>query len=209
MEHLYEIEDIVTAPGIVYEFEADYLSKLKDKSKHEDLVNAWEKLVERNPENKEYLVGLEKAKNSTDRKAFWEELATKYPKATSIKVIPLEFLEGEHFSVTIFNVQATISELRWINISEHSSAKAFPVPSCQLNPSTPSQKNAKSFKTSQNHTLLLLKPIEPSPHQLSQHRNNQTAHQITPSLQQPYSGPCTSSHYTMLIQNPPAMSPSH
>jgi len=96
LEHLYEIEDIVTAPGVVYEFEADYLSKLNDKSKHEDLVNAWEKLVERNPENTEYLMGLEKAKNVSpaDRKAFWEELAAKYPKAISIKVIPLGLLEG-------------------------------------------------------------------------------------------------------------------
>jgi hypothetical protein len=96
LEHLYEIEDIVPAPGVVYEFEADYLSKLNDKSKHEDLVNAWEKLVERNPENKDYLIGLEKAKNLSpaDRKTFWEGLAAKYPKATSIKVIPLEFLEG-------------------------------------------------------------------------------------------------------------------
>jgi NMDA receptor-regulated protein 1 len=96
LEHLYEIEDIVVAPGVVYEFEADYLSKLNDKSKYEDLVNAWEKLVDRNPENKEYLTGLEKAENlaPADRKAFWEDLAMKYPRATSIKVIPLEFLEG-------------------------------------------------------------------------------------------------------------------
>jgi hypothetical protein len=100
LEHLYEIEDIVVAPGVVYEFEADYLSRLSDKSKYEDLVSAWEKLVERNPENKEYLTGLEKAKNlaPADRKAFWEELATKYPRATSIKVIPLEFLEGTPYS---------------------------------------------------------------------------------------------------------------
>ena len=96
LEHLYEIEDTVCAPGVVYEFEADYLTKLNDKSKQEDLVQAWERLVERNPENKEYLFGLEKARNITtaNRKAFWEELAAKYPKATAIKVIPLEFLEG-------------------------------------------------------------------------------------------------------------------
>lgn len=104
MGHLYAIEDIVTAPGVVYEFEADYLSKLNDKSKHEDLVNACEKLVERNPENKEYLMELEKAKNPSDRKAFWEELAAKYPKATSIKVIPLEFLQGNSATSIVIDV---------------------------------------------------------------------------------------------------------
>jgi N-alpha-acetyltransferase 15/16, NatA auxiliary subunit len=96
LEHLYDIEDIVTATGVVYEFEADYLSKLNDKSKEEDLVTAWERLVQRNPDSKEYLLGLEKARKITDgdRKAFWQELESKFPKASTIKVIPLEFLEG-------------------------------------------------------------------------------------------------------------------
>ena len=102
LEHLYEIENTVCAPGTIYEFEADYLAKLNDKSKQEDTIKAWEKLVERNPENKEYLYGLEKARNlsPTNRKEFWEELGEKYPKATSIKVIPLEFLEGIHIPLT-------------------------------------------------------------------------------------------------------------
>ena len=84
------------APGTIYEFEADYLTKLNDNLKQEDLIKAWEKLVERNPDNNDYLFGLEKAKDISiaDRKTFWEELAQKYPKATSIKVIPLGFLEG-------------------------------------------------------------------------------------------------------------------
>jgi hypothetical protein len=96
LEHLYRIEDTVSAPGVVYEFEADYLMRLNDKSKHEDLIKAWEKLVDRNPENKDYIFGLEKARNISveSRKAFWHELGTQYPKATSIKLIPLEFLEG-------------------------------------------------------------------------------------------------------------------
>jgi NMDA receptor-regulated protein 1 len=96
LEHLYEIENTVCAPGTIYEFEADYLTKLNEKSKQEDKIKAWERLVERNPENKEYLFGLEKANDISpaNRKAFWEELGTKYPKATCIKVIPLEFLEG-------------------------------------------------------------------------------------------------------------------
>jgi NMDA receptor-regulated protein 1 len=83
----------------VYEFEADYLIKLNDKSRQEDLVKAWERLVERNSENKEYLLGFEKAKNISpdNRKVFWEELEVKYPKSTSIKVIPLGFLEGIKF----------------------------------------------------------------------------------------------------------------
>jgi N-alpha-acetyltransferase 15/16, NatA auxiliary subunit len=91
----------VCVPGVVYEFEADYLAKLDDKSKQEDLVKAWERLVERNPENKEYLFGLEKARNVSpeNRKAFWEELAEKYPKANLVKVIPLEFLEGSNVSL--------------------------------------------------------------------------------------------------------------
>jgi len=86
----------VCAPGTIYEFEADYLTRLNDKSKQEDLVKAWEKLVERNPDNNEYLFGLENAMDISpaDRKGFWEELAQKYPKSTSIKVVPLTFLEG-------------------------------------------------------------------------------------------------------------------
>jgi hypothetical protein len=86
----------VCAPGTIYELEADYLARLNDELKKEDLINAWEKLVERNPDNKDYLFGLEKAKDISpaDRKTFWEELAQRYPKASSIKVIPLEFLEG-------------------------------------------------------------------------------------------------------------------
>jgi len=70
--------------------------KLNDKSKQEDLIKAWEKLVDRNPENREYLFGLEKAKNISlaERKSFWEELAQKYPKTTSVKVIPLDVLQG-------------------------------------------------------------------------------------------------------------------
>jgi hypothetical protein len=96
MEHLRHIEDTVCAPGVIYEFEADYLSKMNDESKRDESITAWERLVERNPENREYLLGLEKAQNLSpaDRKTFWEELAIKYPKATSIKLIPLDFLEG-------------------------------------------------------------------------------------------------------------------
>jgi N-alpha-acetyltransferase 15/16, NatA auxiliary subunit len=96
LEHLYEIEAAVCAPAIIYEFEAKYLAKLNEKSKRGDLIEAWERLVDRNPDNKEYLLGLEKAKNVSGprRKAFWEELAANYPKAGCIKVIPLEFLEG-------------------------------------------------------------------------------------------------------------------
>jgi hypothetical protein len=96
LEHLYQIEETVYAPGVIYEFEANYLTKLNDKSRKEDSINAWERLVERNSENKEYLFGLENAKDirEGDRKAFWSELAEKYPKSTIIKVIPLSFLEG-------------------------------------------------------------------------------------------------------------------
>jgi len=96
LDHLYQIEETVYAPGVIYEFEAEYLMKSTDKSKKEDLINAWERLVERNPENKDYLFGLEKANNvkENERKAFWEKLAETYPKSTIIKVIPLTFLEG-------------------------------------------------------------------------------------------------------------------
>lgn len=100
LDHLYEIEANVNNPGTIYEFEANYLSKLNDKSKREDLIDAWERLVDRNPDNKDYLFGLETAKLSSgvEPKKFWEELAAKYPKAAAIKVIPLEFLEGMPFS---------------------------------------------------------------------------------------------------------------
>jgi len=96
IDHLYEIENTVCAPGTIYEFEAEYLARWNDNSEKEDTIKAWEKLVERNPENKEYLYGLEKAKNisPSSRKEFWEELEENYPKATCIKVIPLGFLEG-------------------------------------------------------------------------------------------------------------------
>jgi len=96
LEHLHKIEDTVFAPGTIYEFEADYLMRLNDKSKHSEVVEAWERLVERNPDDKEYLFGLEKVKNVQpgDRKTFWEELAKKYPKSNAIKLTPLEFLQG-------------------------------------------------------------------------------------------------------------------
>jgi NMDA receptor-regulated protein 1 len=96
LEHLHKIEDTVCAPGTIYEFEADYLMKLNDKSKHDDVVKAWERLVDRNPEDQEYLFGLEKVRNvqTDERKAFWEDLAKKYPKSNAIKLIPLEFLQG-------------------------------------------------------------------------------------------------------------------
>jgi hypothetical protein len=56
--------------------------------------------VDRNPDNKDYLFGLETAKllSGVEPKKFWEELAAKYPKAAAIKVIPLEILEGMPFS---------------------------------------------------------------------------------------------------------------
>jgi NMDA receptor-regulated protein 1 len=96
LEHLHKIEDTVCAPGTIYEFEADYLMKLNDKSKYDDVVRAWERLVERNPGDQEYLIGLEKVKNvqPEDRKAFWDDLAKKYPKSNAVKLIPLEFLQG-------------------------------------------------------------------------------------------------------------------
>jgi hypothetical protein len=96
MDHLQVIADVVCSPGVVYEFEANYLTRLNDDSKRQETIKAWEKLVDRNPENREFLFGLEKARNlsPTDRKSFWQELAVKYPKATSIKLIPLDFLEG-------------------------------------------------------------------------------------------------------------------
>jgi len=64
--------------------------------------------VERNPENRGYLFGLEKAKilHTHERKAFWEGLAKKYPKSISIKVIPLEFLQGNSNSRLYLTHQA-------------------------------------------------------------------------------------------------------
>ena len=103
LEHLYEIEDSVSAPGVIYEFEADYLARLNDESRKEDLIKAWEKLVERNSENRDYLFGLEKARavSEGDRKKFWEDLALQYLRATAIKLIPLEFLEGDDFRIAV------------------------------------------------------------------------------------------------------------
>jgi len=101
LDHLYQIEETVSAPGVIYEFEASYLMKLNDKSNRGELITAWERLVERNPENRDYLFGLEKASALADydaRKKFWESLAAKYPRSTSIKVIPLDFLHGASFS---------------------------------------------------------------------------------------------------------------
>ena len=117
LEHLYKIEETVSAPGVVYEFEANYLMKLNDKSRKEDLIKAWERLVERNSENKDYLFGLERANeiSDKDRKSFWEGLAEKFPKSNSIKVLPLTFLEGA--SLTVLSLtQAMILESRWISI---------------------------------------------------------------------------------------------
>ena len=96
LTHLHSIEDIVCAPGTIYEFEANYLTKLNDPRHHEELIEAWSRLVDRNPENREFLFGLEKAHNlaEEERKGFWEGLATTYPKSTAIKLIPLDFLQG-------------------------------------------------------------------------------------------------------------------
>lgn len=80
--------------------------KLNDKSRHDDLINAWERLVERNPEDNGYLFGLEKARNvqPETRREFWMDLAKKYPKSNAIKLIPLEFLQGNCNPFPLFDM---------------------------------------------------------------------------------------------------------
>jgi N-alpha-acetyltransferase 15/16, NatA auxiliary subunit len=83
----------------VLEMRADYLLKL---GKKDDAANAYEALLERNPDNAAYYDALISSKEldkgeQAERKDLYETWATKFPRSDVPRRKPLDFLNGEAF----------------------------------------------------------------------------------------------------------------
>ncbi|KAJ8099188.1 NMDA receptor-regulated protein 1-domain-containing protein [Lipomyces tetrasporus] len=98
LEHLESVADQVTDKLSLMEYRAKYLLDLE---RLPEAVKAYTKLLRRNPDNKEYFFGLEKALGIKDdvekKKALYQVLAKQYKYSDLAKSIPLSFLSGEDF----------------------------------------------------------------------------------------------------------------
>ena len=64
----------------------------------------YRKLLKRNPDNREYYLGLEEARDLTEEVAklqFYTELCEEYPRSTLARRIPLNYATGERFRVLV------------------------------------------------------------------------------------------------------------
>lgn len=99
LEHLEKVGYRCTDVLAVMEMKADYLLRLDRKSEAEEAYNS---LLDRNPENSIYYNGLIKAKGIPENdaktlKALYDQWVEKYPRGDAARRIPLDFLDGEDF----------------------------------------------------------------------------------------------------------------
>lgn len=99
LEHLEKVGNRVPDVLAVMEMKADYLLRLGRKSEAEEAYNA---LLDRNPENSIYYDALIRAKGIPENdhkalKAVYDSWVEKYPRGGAARRIPLDFLEGEDF----------------------------------------------------------------------------------------------------------------
>ena len=100
LEHLETIAKHNLDRTAVLELKADYLLKL---GKNSEAEKAYRSLIHRNPENRTYFLGLEKALGAEDNagrkamKPMYDEYAEKNPRGDAARRIPLDFLEGDDF----------------------------------------------------------------------------------------------------------------
>lgn len=81
----------------VMELRAQYNKKL---GKKEEATKAYRALLDRNPEHPDYYTDLIEVLGLSDeaeRKALYDEYATKYPRSDAAKRLPLDFLTGDAF----------------------------------------------------------------------------------------------------------------
>lgn len=102
LDDLEKISAFVLDKLCVLEYRAKYLLEL---GRLEDAAKVYRKLINRNPDSKEYFVGLEKATGVTDniprRKVLYNELAKKFKRSDVAKSTPLYFLEGDEFQAAM------------------------------------------------------------------------------------------------------------
>ena len=103
LEHLEKVGERVPDVLAVMEMKADYLLRLGRKSEAEEAYNA---LLDRNPENSIYYNALVRAKGIPENdhkalKAVYDSWAEKYPRGDAARRIPLDFLEGEDFKQAV------------------------------------------------------------------------------------------------------------
>lgn len=100
LDHLESISKIVLDKLSILEWKAKYLLQLQ---RWEEAEQVYQKLLDRNSDNRGYYTALEQCwaqgqdVEETERSRFrrkYDELAHKYPKADSPSRIPLDFLEG-------------------------------------------------------------------------------------------------------------------
>lgn len=64
----------------------------------------YRKLLKRNPDNRQYYLGLEEARDLTEEVArlqFYTELCEEYPRSTLARRIPLNYATGERFRILV------------------------------------------------------------------------------------------------------------
>jgi len=99
LEHLESIAKNCLDKVALLESRAEYLLKL---GRNEDARKAYKALLDRNPEQRAYYTGLEKAmgiepENRKEAKALYDEYANKFDRSDAPRRIPLDFLDGDEF----------------------------------------------------------------------------------------------------------------
>ncbi|KAK9461177.1 NMDA receptor-regulated protein 1-domain-containing protein [Lipomyces oligophaga] len=100
LENLEKISDQVLDKLAVLEYRAKYLFEL---GRLKESTVAYQKLLNRNPDSKEYCQKLEAAMGISEdvdkRKQLYATLAEKYKRVDLFKIMPLSFLKGEEFAL--------------------------------------------------------------------------------------------------------------
>ncbi|KAG9253497.1 NMDA receptor-regulated protein 1-domain-containing protein [Emericellopsis atlantica] len=99
LEHLEEAAKQNLDRLAVMECRAEYLAKL---GRREEAASAYRALIERNPDLQIYyeklveVLGISED-NTSERKAVYDEYASKFPRCDTAKRVPLDFLQGSEF----------------------------------------------------------------------------------------------------------------
>jgi len=82
-------------------FVAQLYLKIGDKASAE---TEYRKLLKRNPDNRQYYLGLEEARDLSEEVAklqFYTELCEEYPRSTLARRIPLNYATGDRFRILV------------------------------------------------------------------------------------------------------------
>jgi len=101
LTHLEQYEDQICDKLSLMEARAQLYLKIGDKASAE---TEYRKLLKRNPDNRQYYLGLEEARDLSEEVAklqFYTELCEEYPRSTLARRIPLNYATGDRFRILV------------------------------------------------------------------------------------------------------------